>query len=243
MVAAAVGAATVVSGVAGSAMSASAAGDAADAQKESAANNLALATKQYNTMQTQISPYLDAGQTGLTGYSNLLGANGDAEQGAAINQIKSGAQYQGNMQTANENILANASATGGLRGSNVSNTLANTSIGTLNGLITQKLAGYGQLMGNGLNAISGSQAASNAFQGAATNANNQTANAATSYAGSLSNSVNSGLGAITQGVNRYAANSSGGSNAVYGQTAAGNSNYFTMPSSGATIDPQGFIGY
>lgn len=224
MVAAAVGATAVVGGIASSAMSASAAGDAADAQSQAAANNLQLAQKQYDTMQGQISPYLAAGQTGMTGYEDLLGANGADAQGAQINQIKSGAQYQGNMQTANENILANASATGGLRGSNVSNTLANTSIGTLNGLITQRLAGYNQLMGNGLNAISGSQAASNSLQAGSTNANNQQANAATSYAGSLSNSVNSGIGAITQGVNAYAAGSSPTS---YGTTAAGNPILFT----------------
>jgi hypothetical protein len=225
MVAAAVGA-TVVGGVASSAMSASAAGSAADAQSQAAANNLALATKQYDTMQQQISPYLAAGQTGMTGYENLLGANGTDAQNGAIGQIKNGAQYQGDMQTANQNILANASATGGLRGSNTSNTLANTSISTLNGLITNQLAGYGSLMNNGLNAISGSQAASNAFQGAATSANNQNANAQTSLAGSLSNSFSSGIGSITQGINRYATTSSA-NNPVYGTTDAGNPILFT----------------
>lgn len=226
MVAAAVGAATVVGGVASSAMSASAAGDAADAQSQAAGNNLALATRQYDTMQGQISPYLQAGQTGMQGYEDLLGANGNGAQGNAINGIKQGAQFQGLMQTGNENVLANASATGGLRGSNTSNTLANTSISTLNGLITQRLAGYNQLMGNGLNAISGSQASSNAFQGAATNANNQQANAATSQAGSLSNSFNSGIGAITQGINRYAT-AMPANNPTYGTTDAGNPILFT----------------
>lgn len=226
MVAAAVGAAAVVGGVASSAMSASAAGDAADAQSQAASSNLALATRQYDTMQQQISPYLDYGQAGLKDYGDLLGTNGSDAQGAAINGIKTGPQYQGLMQTANENILANASATGGLRGSNTSNTLANTSISTLNGLITQKLAGYGQLMSNGLNAVSGSQASSNAFTGAATNANNQNANAQTSLAGSLSNSFNSGIGSITQGLNAYATNSAA-NNPTYGTTTAGNPIYFT----------------
>jgi hypothetical protein len=228
MVAAAVGAGVAVAGVAGSAMSASAAGDAADAQSQAASNNLALANKQYNTMQQQITPYLDAGTGGLTAYGNLLGSNGADAQNQAIGDIKNGAQYQGLMQTANENILANASATGGLRGSNTSNTLANTSISTLNGLITQRLAGYGQLMGNGLNAISGSQAASNAFQAGGTNANNQQANAQTAYSGALSNSFNSGLGAITQGVNAYSTMGGGAANQpTYGTTGAGNPIYFT----------------
>jgi hypothetical protein len=201
-------------------MQASAAGDAADAQRDAASSNLALANKQYNTMQDQISPYLAAGQTGLTDYGNLLGANGDAEQGAAINQIKSGAQYQGNMQTANENILANASATGGLRGSNVSNTLANTSISNLNGLITQRLAGYGQLMNNGLNSISASQAASNAFQGAATNANNQTANANASESFAKANAASSALGSVAQGFGGFSS---------MGSTPAASNYNFVMP--------------
>jgi hypothetical protein len=212
--------------VASSAISANAAGNAADAQSQAAQNNLQLAQQQYDTMQKQISPYLVAGQGGMQDYEDLLGANGTGAQGNIINGIKQGAQYQGDMQTANENILANASATGGLRGSNTSNVLGNTSINTLNGLITQRLAGYGQLMSNGLNAISGSQASSNAFQGAATNANNQTANAATSQAGALSNAFNSGIGAITQGVNAYATGSAA-NQPNYGTTAAGNPIVFT----------------
>ncbi|CDY76113.1 Phage DNA transfer protein [Caballeronia glathei] len=208
-------------------MSANAAGDAADAQSQAAQSNLALATRQYDTMQQQISPYLAAGQTGLTAYGDLLGSNGAGAQNQAIGDIKNGAQFQGLMQTGNENILANASATGGLRGSNTSNTLANTSINTLNGLITQRLAGYGQLMGNGLNAVSGSQAAGNAFTGAATNANNQQANAATSQAGALSNAFNSGIGAITQGVNAYSTMGGAANQPTYGTTGAGNPIYFT----------------
>jgi hypothetical protein len=199
-------------------MSASAAGDAADAQSQASANNLALADKQYNTLQGQISPYLQAGQAGLTGYQDLLGANGNGAQNTAIGDIKNGAQFQGLMQTGNENVLANASATGGLRGSNTSNTLANTSIGTLNGLITQKLAGYQGLIGAGQSALATSNGVSSNYQNAATSANNQQANAATSYAGSLSNSVNSGLGAITQGINAYTS----ASPASYGTTASGN---------------------
>lgn len=203
MVAAAIGV-SAVAGVAGSAMSASAASDAANAQTQSAQNSLQFSEQQYANQQQNISPYLAAGSQAVTNYGDLLGSNGAAAQDQAIGTIKNGAQYQGDMQTANQNILANASATGGLRGSNTSNTLANTSISTLNGLITNQLSGYSGLMSNGLNAISGQQAANNAAYTGVSNANNQTANAATSYASSLSNSVNSGLGAITQGVNRYA---------------------------------------
>lgn len=225
MVAAAIGA-TAVAGVASSAMSASSASDAADAQSQAASNNLGLATQQYDTLQTQIAPYLAAGTSGLTGYEDLSGANGTAAQNAQIGNIKTGAQYQGDMQTANENILANASATGGLRGSNTSNTLGNTSISTLNNLITSKLANYGTLMQQGQSALATSNGVSSNFTNAATSANNQTANAATSQAGSLANSFSSGLGAITSGVNAYATQSAA-NNPTYGTTSAGNPIYFT----------------
>jgi hypothetical protein len=208
-------------------MSASAAGSAADSQAQSAQNSLQFSQAQYADQQKNIAPYLGAGQTGVTAYGNLIGTNGDTAQNTAIGEIKAGPQYQGLMQTGNENILANASATGGLRGSNTSNTLANTSIGTLNNLITQRLSGYGQLMSNGLNAISGQQAANNAAYTGVSNANNQTANAATSYAGSLSNSFNSGIGGITQGINRYAVQQPTANNPTYGTTDAGNPIYFT----------------
>jgi hypothetical protein len=203
MVAAAVAGAVVVGGVASSAMAANQAGKANASQQQAAQSQLQLAQEQYDNMQTQISPYLQAGQTGLTDYGNLLGSNGVDAQNQAIGDIKNGAQYQGLMQTGNQNILANASATGGLRGSNTSNTLANTSIGTLNGLITQRLAGYGQLMGNGMNAISGSQAASNAYQQTSDQAWQNSADAYSKYDTALSNSFTSGMGSITKGLTSY----------------------------------------
>jgi type II secretory pathway pseudopilin PulG len=203
MVAAAVGA-TVVAGVASSAMSANQAGKANASQQQAAQNQLQLAQQQYDTMQSQIQPYLSYGNTGLQDYGDLIGTNGADAQSAAIGGIKNGPQYQGDMQTANENILANASATGGLRGSNTSNILANTSISTLNGLITQRLAGYGQLMNNGLNSVSASQAASNVFQNNSNQATQNSANANSQYDAALSNSFKSGLGSITQGFNAFA---------------------------------------
>jgi hypothetical protein len=231
MVAAAVGVGSMVAGVAGSAMSASAAGDAAASQAQSAQNTLQFSQAQYADQQKNIAPYLAAGQSGLTGYQNLLGSNGVDAQNTAVGNIKNGAQYQGDMQTANQNILANASATGGLRGSNTSNTLANTSISTLNGLITNQLAGYGSMIGNGLSGITGQQAANTASLGAVTGANNTIGNAGAMQATSMANSFNSGLGAITQGANRYAAGFGGSSpaanNPTYGQTSAGNPIYFT----------------
>lgn len=203
MVAAAVGA-TVVAGVASSAMSANQAGKANASQQQATQNQLQLAQQQYDTMQSQIQPYLSYGNTGLQDYGDLIGTNGADAQSAAIGGIKNGPQYQGDMQTANENILANASATGGLRGSNTSNILANTSISTLNGLITQRLAGYGQLMNNGLNSVSASQAASNVFQNNSNQATQNSANANSQYDAALSNSFKSGLGSITQGFNAFA---------------------------------------
>lgn len=220
MVAAAIGVSAAV-GLAGSAMSASAASDAADSQAQSAQNTLQFSQAQYADQQKNIAPYLAAGQTGLTDYQNLLGANGADSQNQAIGMIKNGAQYQGDMQSANQNILANQSATGGLRGSNTSSILGNASISTLNGLITNQLAGYGSLIGNGLSGITGQQAANTAALGAVTGANNTIGNAGAMQATSMANSFNSGLGAITQGANRYAT--------AYGQNQPQNQPQYNAP--------------
>lgn len=209
MVVAAVGA-TAVAGVASSAMAANQAGKANASQQQAAQNQLQLAQQQYDTMQGQISPYLAAGQTGLTGYGDLLGANGNDAQNAAIGGIKNGAQYQGLMQTGNENVLANASATGGLRGSNTSNTLANTGISTLNNLITNRLAGYGTLMSAGQSSLATSAGVSNNFQNASNTAYQNSADAASQYDKALSNSFTSGMGSITQA---FGGMSAGGSSA------------------------------
>jgi hypothetical protein len=74
----------------------------------------------------------------------LAGLRGNAEQQAAIDQIKQGAQFQELARQGEQGILQNASATGGLRGGNVQAALAQFRPALLNQLIESQ---YGKLAG------------------------------------------------------------------------------------------------
>jgi hypothetical protein len=89
-------------------------------------------------------PYIQAGPGALQGMQGLAGLRGNAEQQAAINQIKQGAQFQELAMQGEQGILQNASATGGLRGGNVQAALAQFRPALLNQLIESQ---YGKLAG------------------------------------------------------------------------------------------------
>lgn len=172
MVAAAVGVGTAVAGVAGSAMQSSAASDAADAQSQANQSQIAQQNYQFNTIRGLLQPYVDAGTGAISGYqgaqgnfqqglnlygrvlgqlNNLTGANGSPAQQDAINGLQSNPLYTTSMNLGQQAILANASATGGLRNGN---TIAN--LGYLPGQILSNVMGtqIGNL-GTSLNGVTG----------------------------------------------------------------------------------------
>jgi len=135
---------------------AAAAKEASD--KQVAAQDRAIAEQrtQFDKMQELLKPYVDAGKADLTqpyiqagpgalqGMQGLAGLRGNAEQQAAIEQIKQGAQFQELARQGEQGILQNASATGGLRGGNVQAALGQFRPALLNQLIE---AQYGKLAG------------------------------------------------------------------------------------------------
>ena len=98
---------------------------------------------------------MSAGAGALTGQQNLIGLNGAAPQQSAIDALKASPAFT-SMQTLGENrILANASATGGLRGGNVQGALAQFSPQLLAQLIDQQYTRLGGLSQQGQNAAVG----------------------------------------------------------------------------------------
>ncbi len=89
------------------------------------------------------------GEPGITGSLEatqaLLGLRGDEEQANAISSIESGAEFRSLTQQGEEAILANASATGGLRGGDVQGALAQFRPALLQNLIGQRLNRLGTL--------------------------------------------------------------------------------------------------
>jgi hypothetical protein len=72
----------------------------------------------------------------------------DAQQNA-INQIRGGAEYQSLVNAGEGAILANASATGGLRGGNTQAALAQFAPQVLSSLINQQYSRLGSIAGQG----------------------------------------------------------------------------------------------
>jgi hypothetical protein len=152
-----------VSSLIGGAVSVYSSNKASDAASEAAAQQTAAQDKaiqeqksQFQQLQEILKPYVQAGKVDLTqpyiqagpgalqGMQGLAGLRGNAEQQAAIEQIKQGAQFQELAKQGEQGILQNASATGGLRGGNVQAALGQFRPQLLNQLIESQ---YGKLAG------------------------------------------------------------------------------------------------
>lgn len=213
-----IGAATIGAGAsvyAGS-QAAGAAKSAANAQQQANAQALAEQQREFNVNQTNLQPFLQAGQAAVGGQRDLLGLGGgtpdyasyvrnnpdllaayqaqaggsgwapngpagmsmedfgknyfqaygqnggqaygspntpsaaDAQQ-AAITGLQNSPLYESLFRNGENTILANGSATGGLRGGNMQHSLANFGADTLSTVIQNQLANLGGLSGQGAN--------------------------------------------------------------------------------------------
>jgi hypothetical protein len=98
-------------------------------------------TQATNAMQ----PYTDAGAAAIKSQQDLSGANGPEAQKAAIAGIQGSEQFNALAQQGEQGILANASATGGLRGGNTQGALAQFRPQLLGSLIDQQYQRLGGL--------------------------------------------------------------------------------------------------
>ena len=128
---------------------------AADASVAASNAGIAQQNQQFAAIQKLLQPYVAAGTGALTGQQDLIGLNGAAPQQSAIDALKASPAFT-SMQTLGENrILANASATGGLRGGNVQGALAQFSPQLLAQLIDQQYTRLGGMTSIGQNAAAG----------------------------------------------------------------------------------------
>jgi len=122
---------------------------AAKIQAQAYREGLAQQQAQFDQTQANFAPYLAAGNQGLSGYLTLLGLNGNEAQGSAIDALKNSSAFTSQYDTGVDTILQNAAATGGLRGGNTQNSLANFGSNLLNTVIQQQLGNYGGLISTG----------------------------------------------------------------------------------------------
>ena len=84
----------------------------AGGQKKAAQINAATTMEMFNRGQEATQPYREAGQVGLTGMQDLMSPEGQA---AFMESYKETPMFQNMMDTGTENMLKQASATGGMR--------------------------------------------------------------------------------------------------------------------------------
>lgn len=108
--------------------------------------------RQFDQTREDFSPYSNIGRAGLDDLGDLIGINGNDVQGSAIEALRASPFYQSLYRTGEEALLANASATGGLRGGNTQRSLADFGADTLATTIDRQLANLGGLAGLGIGA-------------------------------------------------------------------------------------------
>lgn len=139
----------------GGAIQSNAAGDAADAMAGASREGIAENRRQFDTVRKLLSPYVNAGSGALTSYQALSGALGPRAQAQAINALQGSPQFTNLVQQGEDAILQNASATGGLRGGNTQDALAEFRSNVLSSLIDKQLGRMGGLATMGQNSAAG----------------------------------------------------------------------------------------
>lgn len=137
------------------AMQNSAAQRAAAAQQAAAAQGQASLQGVYERIAQLMQPYVGAGVTALDAQQALIGTKGPEAQRAAIAALESSPEFSSLVKQGEEAILANASATGGLRGGNVQAALGQFRPAVLSQLINQQIERLSGLSQQGQNAAAG----------------------------------------------------------------------------------------
>jgi hypothetical protein len=146
---------SVVGGITGAKQSAKGASQAANTQAASADKAIAEARDARLANQQLQSPFVDAGSKAIAQQMGLIGLNGTAAQQDSMNALLSGPEYTTGVRQGEEAILQNASATGGLRGGNTNNSLANFRADLLASTFNNQFQRLGQVSSLGQNAASG----------------------------------------------------------------------------------------
>lgn len=133
----------------------SAAKDASKAQQQATESGMEEQRRQFDALQALMQPYVRVGNQALTGQSNLLGLNGDSRQQAAIANIENSPFFKSQYQQAENALLQNASVTGGLRGGNMQEALADNRSNMLYNNVQSQLAGLSGAAANGQSAAAG----------------------------------------------------------------------------------------
>lgn len=146
---------SIVGGITGAKQSAKGAQQAAQTQATAADRAIAEQRDARFSAEQLQNPYVQAGQSSLAQQMSLIGLNGSAGQQQALNALLTSPEYSTTVRQSEEAILQNAAATGGLRGGNVQNSLANNRADIFSNLLSQQYARLGGVTSLGQNAAAG----------------------------------------------------------------------------------------
>ena len=132
-----------------------AAKEAANAQTNASQQGMEEQRRQFEALQALMKPYVDSGTGALAGQNDLLGLNGFDKQQSAIGNIENSPFFKSQYQQAENALLQNASATGGLRGGNFQEALADNRSNMLFGNVQQQLQNLSGVAANGQSAAAG----------------------------------------------------------------------------------------
>jgi len=156
---------SAVVGIFGASKKKKAAGKAAEAQIAALQQGIGAVQQQGALGQARIDealkaflPFIEGGTEAFGAQQDLLGLGGTDKQAAAIEALKNSPLFASLVGSGEEGILANASATGGLRGGNIQRGLADFRADTLASVIQDQLTRLGGLSAQGLGAASNSAA-------------------------------------------------------------------------------------
>lgn len=146
-------AATIGGGLLASSASKKAANTAAAATTASDQAAIGEQRRQFGVIDAQEAPFRDFGTSALGPLGDLLGLNGKEASAAAIAGLKDSPQYSALFGNGENTVLANASATGGLRGGNTQHSLADFGRDTLATVIESQLGRLGGAASLGQDAV------------------------------------------------------------------------------------------
>lgn len=132
-----------------------AAKEASKAQTQASEAGMAEQRRQFDALQALMKPYVESGTGALQSQNNLLGLNGFDKQQSAIGNIENSPFFKSQYQQAENALLQNASATGGLRGGNTQEALADNRSNMLFSNVQQQLQNLSGVASNGQNAAAG----------------------------------------------------------------------------------------
>lgn len=119
------------------------------AQIEGAEKGIAEQRRQFDVTRADFAPYMRSGIGGLDGLSDLIGINGADAQSAGLVNIQNSPALASIIRNGEEAILANGSATGGLRGGNMQRGLADFRSDAFADQLNQQIARLAGLAGLG----------------------------------------------------------------------------------------------